>query len=244
MKKVFLLSLAAVGMMAVSCKKGPIKPGKLEGTWNVSSYTSNQTTDNGNNSSSSTDVTFDGTVMTIENSQTQGGTTTTNTTEREYTQYDFMFAEDGTITITQMYTQTDETVVQGIGTYTTVTEVTSTQTGLWNVSNKYNDTYLANERLSLDITGETYDATITDSFIPAGGGQGTSSESSESEEMTYPDGSNVMLIQVTEFDKESMTAEQDLGYTSSDSQTSGGTTTTNSTTVTGSATWNFSKVGE
>ncbi|MCH2234854.1 MAG: hypothetical protein MK078_11445 [Crocinitomicaceae bacterium] len=253
MKKSILM-LASAGLMiaAPSCKKGENDPGlslssrkaRISNNWTVSAISSTYTETDGDGDSWSNTRTFDGTTNTLVSSNTSGGTTVSNTSTSTFTDYSVVINKDGTYTMTQAYTYSDDDSFGGFTT-TTAHTVTITSSGSWSFVGKEKDSYKNKERvilnsLSFSYTDDVVSTTVDDSD---GSTVGTPTTSSTTNSDVESHGQDIMIFDIDMLKGKEMTWMQTFDGSDSNSSTTGSTTISSSSTITGSETWTLVEQG-
>lgn len=210
-KKIQILISLALSIFFVSCKKGPIKPRKLDGTWNVTSISRDQT-ETDENATTTTTITFDGKkweqVEIIDN----GVSIDTSKTEKTYSSYSYEFSEDGSLTLSQVYSTQYETNLS-TGRQEVTTGYTITQEGSWNMIDKYDESFQKNERFLIEfISDNTVMIKTTITYDNQGNQVGSPQIDTTSYEFTYSPGQLTNVLKATAFDQESMTTRQKLNF--------------------------------
>lgn len=236
-----VLALAVVATSITACKKGDDDPGmslksrkgRLSQEWNVSDYTSENTSVSTNNGGSTTTTTttvtketYTGASATRNQTQTYAGGGTTSTSSDVYTGtvtgFDYTIEKDGTWKSTRTVKWTSVTSTGGGSTSTDAIDATETTMaeGNWSFVGKNKSTEDKNkENVVFSTTKENvkYDNKST---------SGSNYASSSDDTYTYANNENTSNWHLSRLAKDEVVADGTMDYTynGSSSQTSGGTT--------------------
>lgn len=218
MKKgiIYGLSILLLAGAAISCRK--TSKGKMSNEWKLDSYSSTETSTDDSGDMSTYSVEADESSITITDSETpNGGSTTTNTIQGTVNEFSFVINKDGTWERTF-----DITTTQSDNGITVTSNDKTTSSGTWNFLGKVEE-FKKNERVVFNTLSETVDSRTETTF------SGSTQTDTSSETETYANGENSEVMLIVESKRKELQLKSERDYTSTEVQN--GNTNTYSVTA-------------